>query len=118
LRLVLCFGNNILRRKAQRKGSELEERAIGSGGGRRGRELVMECGSRRFPVVAIGSDGCLIDAHDGFVPRGFADIFEGDRHVENCLIVLAAPEGPFLRLAFKRRTAPRLDPPRDFPEAP
>jgi hypothetical protein len=78
----------------------------------------MECGSRRFPVVAIGSDDCLIDAHDGFVPRGFADIFEGDRHVEHCLIVLAAPEGPFLRLSFKRRTAPRLAPPRDFAEAP
>ena len=74
----------------------------------------MECGARRFPVVAMGAEGCLIEAHDGAVPRGFVDIFDGDRHVAHCLIVLAAPEGPFLRCSFKRRTAPRLDPPRDF----
>jgi hypothetical protein len=74
----------------------------------------MECGNRRFPVVAMGSDSCLIDAHDGWIPRGFADIFDGDRHVAQCLIVLAAPEGPYLRCSFKRRTAARLDPPRDF----
>ena len=48
------------------------------------------------------------------MPRGFVDFFDGDRHVAHCLIVLAAPEGPFLRCSFKRRTAPRLAPPRDF----
>ena len=46
--------------------------------------------------------------------RAGVDIFDGDKHVAHCLIVLAAPEGPFLRCIFKRRTAPRLDPPRDF----
>jgi hypothetical protein len=92
----------------------MEERAIGVGSERRGRPLVMECGSRRFPVVAMGSESCLIDAPDEAVPRGFVDIFDGERHVAHCLIVLAAPEGPFLRCIFKRRTPPRLEPPRDF----
>ena len=96
----------------------MDEHAVGFGAGSRGRQLVMECGSRRFPVVAMGSDGCLIDAHDGWIPRGFADFFDGDRHVEHCLILLAAPEGPFLRCSFKRRTAPRLTPPRDFADTP
>ena len=90
----------------------MEERAID--GGRRQPRLVMECGARRFPVVAMGSEGCLIEALGGAVPRGFVDIFDGDTHVAHCLIVLAAPEGPFLRCLFKRRTAPRLHPPRDF----
>lgn len=92
----------------------MEEHAIGIGPVRRGRQLVMQCGSRRFPVVAIGTDGCLIDAHDGWVPRGFADIYDGERHVAECLIVLAAPEGPYLRCIFKRHTASRADPPRDY----
>ncbi len=96
----------------------MEERAIGLAGDRSGRQLVMECGSRRFPVVAMGSDGCLIDAQDGWIPRGFVDIFDGERHVEHCLIVLTAPEGPFLRCTFKRRTASRLAPPLDFANDP
>ncbi|HET9069803.1 MAG TPA: hypothetical protein VFN28_14250 [Amaricoccus sp.] len=94
----------------------MEEIPIGFAAGRHGRELVLECGARRFPVVAMGSDGCLIDGHDGFVPRGFADIFDGERHVAQCLIVLVAPEGPYLRCTFKRRTEARPGPPRDFVE--
>jgi len=78
----------------------------------------MECGSRRFPVVAMGSDACLVEAPDGFIPRGFADIFDGDRHVAQCLILIAAPEGPFVRCSFKRRTEWRAAPPRDFAEGP
>ncbi|HRO10185.1 hypothetical protein [Amaricoccus sp.] len=92
----------------------MDEIAIGFDAGRSNPRLVMECGGRRFPVVAMGMDGCLIDAQDGCVPRGFADIFDGDRHVAQCLIVLAAPEGPYLRCAFKRRTESRPAPPRDF----
>ncbi len=92
----------------------MEEHAIGMGAGRRGDQLFMESGSRRFPVVAMGPDSCLIDAPEGWTPRGFVDIFEGDRHVEQCLILLAAPEGPFLRCSFKQRTASRTEPPRDF----
>jgi hypothetical protein len=74
----------------------------------------MECGRSRFPVLAIGSDGCLIEPGDGGVPRGYADIFDGERHLAQCLIVLAAPEGPYLRCTFKRWTAARPGPPADF----
>lgn len=92
----------------------LDERAIGPGHLRPGPRLTMECGRLRFPVVAIGSEGCLIEALDGLVPRGLVDIWEGERHVAQCLIVLAAPDGPYLRCAFKRRTPSRREPPRDF----
>jgi hypothetical protein len=92
----------------------MEERAIAADAGRRRRPLVMECGTRRFPVVAMGSESCLIEAPDDVVPRGFVDIFDGERHVAHCLIILAAPEGPFLHCSFKRRTPPRLTPPRDY----
>ncbi len=92
----------------------MEERAIGVGSARREGRLVMECGPRRYPIVAMGAESCLIEATDGTGPRGFVDIFDGERHLEQCLIVLAAPEGPYLRCCFKRRTPSRLDPPRDF----
>ena len=92
----------------------MDERAIATGAAPPGPRLVMECGKRRFPVLSMASDGCLIESLDGTVPRGLVDIFDGDTHVAQCLIVLAAPEGPHLRCAFKRRTPTRLDPPRDF----
>ena len=92
----------------------MDEHAIEVGVLRRRSRLVMECRSRRFPVVAMSADGCLIEAPDGRVPGGFVDIFDGERHVEHCLVVLTAPEGPFLRCTFKRRTPSRLVPPRDF----
>ena len=47
-------------------------------------------------------------------PRGFADILDGERLVATCLVVLAAPEGVYVRCTFKRRTVPRTVPPADF----
>jgi hypothetical protein len=92
----------------------MEERAIGSSLGRRARPMLLECGARRYPILALAAESCLIEAPESAALRGFADIFDGERHVATCLIVLAAPEGPHLRCSFKRRTAPRADPPRDF----
>ncbi len=94
----------------------MEERAIPTGAIVRGkaRAMRLESGNRRFPILSLGPDGCLIEAPDGARLRGFADIFDGEIHVATCLIVLAAPEGPFLRCTFKRRTVPRTAPPADF----
>jgi hypothetical protein len=92
----------------------MEQLAIGSGIGRSGRPMLLESGTRRYPILSLAPESCLIEAPDGATLRGFADIFEGERHVASCLIVLAAPEGANLRCFFKRRTAPRAGPPRDF----
>jgi hypothetical protein len=92
----------------------MDVRRIIADGTRPVRHLMLECGGGRFPIVAISAESCLIEVPDGTTPRGFVDIFDGERHVETCLIVLAAPEWPYLRCFFKRRTASRLDPPRDF----
>jgi hypothetical protein len=91
----------------------MDEHAIEVGEVRRS-NFVRECRTRRVPVVAMGEDGCLIEAPEGYEPGGFVAIFDGDRHLEQSLVVLAAPEGPFLRCTFKRRTPSRIEPPRDF----
>jgi len=92
----------------------MEERRISVGENRPVRLLALEAGARRYPIVAYGEDSCLIESADGSMPRGLVDLFDGDRHLAQCLIVLAAPEWPYLRCFFKRRTASRLEPPRDF----
>jgi len=76
--------------------------------------LVLAAGSRRFPILDLGADSLLIEAPDSATLRGYADIFDGERHLAQCLIVLAAPEGDLLRCTFKRRTPFRLDPPSDY----
>ncbi len=80
----------------------------------RSRTLTLESGSRRFPILALGRDSCLIAVEGDVALRGFADIFDGERHVEHCLIVLAAPEGEHLRCFFKHRTPWRPGPPADY----
>lgn len=76
--------------------------------------LVLEAGTRRFPILALSGEGCVIEAADSATLRGYADIYEGGRHLARCLIVFAQPEGNLLRCSFKRRTPFRLDPPQDY----
>jgi hypothetical protein len=76
--------------------------------------LVLQAGTRRFAILDLTRDSCLIEARDSATLRGYADIYDGDRHVAQCLIVLADPEGELLRCAFKRLTPFRLDPPADY----
>ena len=82
--------------------------------GEKGRALTLVSGARRFPILSFGPLGCLIAAPAGVGLRGFADILEGERLVATCLVVLAAPEGDYVRCTFKRRTVPRTEPPADF----
>lgn len=76
--------------------------------------LVLAAGARRFPILELGPDSCVIEAADSAVLRGYADIYDDGRHVAECLLVMAAPEGDLLRCAFKRRTPFRLTPPADY----
>ena len=76
--------------------------------------LVLAAGTRRFAILELTADSCLIEAPGGAALRGYADIYDGARHLSQCLIVLAAPEGDLLRCSFKRRTAFRVDPPPDY----
>lgn len=93
----------------------MDERAITPGIAKaKGCGLALESGGRRYPILSIGAESCLIVADGRAALRGFADILDGDRLVATCLIVLAAPEGPYLRCAFKRRTVPLSAPAADY----
>ena len=79
--------------------------------------LLLACGRRRFPILTLDAEGCLIEAEDCAGIRGYADIVDDARLVATCLIVLAAPDAPeghLVRCTFKRRTMPRSTPPADY----
>lgn len=81
---------------------------------RAGMELRTEEGGR-FPILDIAHDNCLIEMTGHAHLRGYADIFDKGELTARCLIVLAEPEGAYVRCGFKRRTTARNTPPVDFP---
>jgi hypothetical protein len=85
---------------------------------RRPQRCSLAMGGTHYPIVSEDSTSCLIQAPPGAQAgarmRGYADIYDGERHRAHCLVVLARAEGEFLRVIYKRRTAARSDPPADY----
>jgi hypothetical protein len=92
----------------------MDEHAVAARSTRGGLPLTLRVGSGRYPIIADDAFGCLIRVPDGARLRGFADIYEGEQHRAHCLIVLAAPDGGFVRATFKRRSPVLAAAPPDF----
>ncbi|MFC4214646.1 hypothetical protein [Pseudophaeobacter arcticus] len=71
-----------------------------------------------FPVLRTWANGFSVE--EEFVPqlRGLVDLYEGSRHVSQCLIVASEAEGGEMRYEFKRATAASDTAPLDFYRAP
>tara|TARA_B100000886_G_scaffold59532_1_gene36819 strand:+ start:272 stop:469 length:198 start_codon:yes stop_codon:yes gene_type:complete len=46
--------------------------------------------------------------------RGLEDLYDGDRHLKNCLIVASKEENGLVHFDFKRKTATQTSVPKDF----
>lgn len=73
------------------------------------------------PVLRLWSGGFSVE--DGQPPalRGLVDLYDGGRHLYQCLIVAAEAEGGEIRYEFKRNTAASDAAPLDYsrdPDAP
>lgn len=66
--------------------------------------LRVQVGNAVFPVLRFWEDGFALDA--GMAPklRGLVDLYEGDRHIFQCLIVASTVEAGELLCDFKRST--------------
>ena len=76
--------------------------------------LSLEIGPRRFPILSIDADSCMVETLPVATLRGYARILDGENLLATCLITLAAREGPAQRIVFKQRTEARLAPPVDY----
>lgn len=70
--------------------------------------LRVEAGGKSYPVLRLWSDGMAIDAEHATHLRGLVDIYDGARHIFQCLIVASGVESGQLTCGFKRAT-PVLD---------
>jgi hypothetical protein len=71
-------------------------------------------GGEILPVRRLWEDGFSLGREHARALRGLVDLFDGTRHVSQCLIVASAPEGDEVICEFKRNTAAHARAPLDF----
>ncbi|WP_204115002.1 hypothetical protein [Shimia biformata] len=76
--------------------------------------LRVEAGGEMFRVLKFRSDGFTLDIQDAPHLRGFVDLYDGARHIYQCLIVASEAEGDLMHYEFKRSTAASDSAPLDF----
>jgi hypothetical protein len=67
-----------------------------------------------YPVLKLWETGFTLDADQAPALRGLVDLFDGSRHLYQCLIVASQQESGQMLYEFKRNTAVVDRPPVDF----
>jgi hypothetical protein len=81
--------------------------------GRKNR-LRLHVGDAVHPVLRLWDGGFSMDADSAPNLRGFVDIYDGARHLYQCLIVCSTRENGEQVYDFKRQTAVVDEPPKDY----
>ncbi|WP_375175749.1 hypothetical protein [Pseudooceanicola sp.] len=74
-----------------------------------------------YPILRLEEHGFVVPLEDMPRLRGLVDVYDGARHLWQCLIVASAEEGGEMAYEFKRQTAALDGPAADFerdPDAP
>jgi len=67
-----------------------------------------------FPVLKLWETGFSLDADNAPHLRGLVDLYDGARHLYQCLIIASEEEHGQMRYDFKRNTAAVDKPALDF----
>ncbi len=96
--------------KEVREGLELaRKRAL-----RKKSRLRVRVGDSVFPVLKLWEDGFSLDVANAPHLRGLVDLYDGSRHMYQCLIIASEEEHGQMRYDFKRSTEARDRVPLDF----
>ncbi|SMO86857.1 hypothetical protein [Ruegeria faecimaris] len=83
--------------------------------------LRVELGDNTYKILRLWKDGFTVEAATTPRLRGLVDIYDGARHLYQCLIIADECEAGEMRYEFKRSTAASDKAPLDFyrsPDAP
>lgn len=80
--------------------------------------LRVAVGGDYFPVLRTWKTGFSVEEETAPQLRGLVDLYEGARHLSQCLIVASEAEGGEMRYEFKRATLAADSAPLDFYRAP
>ena len=73
-------------------------------------------GADEYPVIKIWETGFSMPLGKAPNLRGFVDLFDGARHLLQCLVIQSEPDGDQMIYEFKRRTAVLDSAPKDYAE--
>ena len=76
--------------------------------------LRVQAGPEIFTVLKYWDSGFSVDLQDAPQLRGLVDLYDGSRHLYQCLIVASEEEGGEMRYEFKRNTRAVDSAPLDF----
>lgn len=76
--------------------------------------LRVAVGDAVFPVLEHRNGGFALDIDNAPKLRGLVDLYDGARHLYQCLIVASEADGGLMRYEFKRSTATTDRAPLDF----
>ena len=79
--------------------------------------LRVQVGDEIFPVLKLWDEGFALDSDNAPHLRGLVDLYDGARHLYQCLIVTSEEEAGQTRYDFKRSTEVRDKAPLDFVRA-
>ncbi|WP_101065575.1 hypothetical protein [Roseovarius salinarum] len=80
--------------------------------------LRVQVGEDWYPVLRAWEGGFALDAEDAPHLRGLVDLYDGARHLSQCLIVASEEEAGEIRFEYKRMTEATGEQPVDFERAP
>lgn len=76
--------------------------------------LRVRAGDHDFTILRYWSDGFALDAEDTPHLRGLVDVYDGARHLSQCLIVASEEDGAEMVYEFKRETPAMNAAPLDY----
>ena len=85
---------------------------------RKSSRLRVETGEDSYRVLRMWAGGFTVEADVVPPLRGLVDLYDGARHLYQCLIIAADAEGGEMRYDFKRATEAHDRAPLDFYRAP
>ena len=74
----------------------------------------VKAGEEIYPILKLWQDGFALDVRNAPRLRGLVDLYDGARHISQCLIIASSKEDGMMYYDFKRYTAASKTPARDF----
>lgn len=76
--------------------------------------LRVKAGEDTFKVLRFREDGFTLDVEEAPHLRGFVDLYDGAKHLYQCLVIASVEEDGEMFYEFKRATAASNAPARDY----
>ena len=68
-------------------------------------KIRVHVGDDVYPVLKLWRDGFALKIENAPKLRGLVDLYDGVRHMSQCLIIASSEEGELMHYEFKRNTA-------------